>query len=247
MTIIDNRQGELRVSSLCLDSNKNCWKPCRNLKQDPATTLLRLSKQTTASSRWVSNAVSQLRMNNPNSAGCDGDVCVLRHLWMFGVVIAEKEVLSRGHPCIVRYHGDPVKLGERFAGRADWVAVLLPQKQEAVCVASWPRHQERWLSRESGGACQRKDESESPQPFSACIFNYFCYTNLISTLKRSSVKPAVMFVSIFITFANCLWINLKLQHPFLQIFGLVKAEKAQEKWILITVLFPFYCPNKPWQ
>lgn len=152
---------DLRVSSFCPGNNTNCWKPWRNLKQDPATTLLRVSKQTIAGSRWVSNAVSQFRVNNLNNAGCDDDISIQEHSSMFCVVVAEKAVLNRGHPCIVRYHGDPVKLGERFAGRADWVAVLLPQKQEAVCVTSRPRHPERWLPWESGGACQWEGEGES--------------------------------------------------------------------------------------
>lgn len=107
----------------------------------------------------------------PNIAGCDGDISCKKLLWMFCVDIAEKAVLSRGHPCIVCYHGDPVKLGERLAGRADWVAVPLPQKQEAVCFASRHRHQERWLPRESGGTCQWKGEGESLQPASASCLN----------------------------------------------------------------------------
>lgn len=179
-----NKAAELRVSSFFSGNNRNCWKPWRSLKQDPTTTLLRVSKQTIASSRWVSNAVSQLRVNNPNTAGCDRDISVQKQSWTFYVVIAEKAFLSRGHSCIVCYHGDPVKLGERFADRADWVAVLLPQKQEAVRVASRPGHQERWLPRESGGACQRKGEGESLPPASASCLNDFCYTKCEITHQK---------------------------------------------------------------
>lgn len=68
------------MSSFCSGNNTNCWKPWRNLKQDPATTFLKVSKQTTANSRWVSHTVSQFRMNNPNTAGCDRDISVPKSL-----------------------------------------------------------------------------------------------------------------------------------------------------------------------
>lgn len=61
-------------------------------------------------------------------------------LCMMCVDIAEKADCSGGHHCFICYHGDPVQLGEHPAGRLDWVAVFLPEKQEAVRVTSRSRH-----------------------------------------------------------------------------------------------------------
>lgn len=164
-----------------------------------------------------------------NIAGCDGDTSGEKHLWLFCVDIAEKAVLSRGHPCIVCYHGDPVQLGERLAGRADWVAVPLPQKQEAVCVASRHRHQERWLPRKSGGTCQWKGEGESLQPASASCLNSTHYMRNC-TLKISKVYPALVVqpVSLFPSSSHFLWIKLKVQRSFSQqTLWFVLAGKSQ--------------------
>lgn len=131
-------------------NNKSCLKPWRKLMQDPATLEPQVLKRTAPSCRWVSNAVSP--SSHPPGVAHNDD-CL-------SIDVAEKSFLSRSHPCLVCYHGDPVKLGERSAGRAHRVAVPVPQKQEAVRFASWHRHQERRPPRKFGSTCQRKGEGK---------------------------------------------------------------------------------------
>lgn len=126
-----------QLSFVSSGSNRNYWKHWKNSMQNPDTAWPKVLPQTIASSGWVSDA-------------CWGWVLMLlavivtKEPWsmlcMTCVDIAEKAICSGGHHCYICYHGDPVKLGERLAGRPDWVAVFLSEKQEAVRVTSRFRH-----------------------------------------------------------------------------------------------------------
>lgn len=104
------------------------------------------------------------------------------------VGVAERAAAAaagRRPPCAVRYHGDPVQLGQRAAGRPDGAAVLLPQKQEAVRVAARHWHQERRPPGEPGGAGQREGQGGSVLVVE--IYRAVSQTFTFTVRKRSDV------------------------------------------------------------
>lgn len=135
-------------SPFCSGNNRNCWKPWRKLTQDSNTQEQPVLKRTAGSSMWVCNIVLSSKVLPNTTAAYPPPP----------TDVAETSFLSRCHPCVVRYHGNHVELGERPPGRPDGAAVPLPQKQETIRFASRHWHQERRPPRESGGTCKREGE-----------------------------------------------------------------------------------------
>lgn len=115
-----DKTNKLTVSNILFRQQQTLLKALEKLEAGPSHNISH-NVRTDHSKQTVSQQhVSQIRVNNPDDAS-------LHQLW-FGV--AERAVASRGHPCVIRYHGDPVKLGKLAPGGADRGAVFLPQKQE---------------------------------------------------------------------------------------------------------------------